>query len=166
LCGLNFLTLLAFKYLEQEKTLIKLDLNQAKETNEDKEMIKIVQKLIENNRKAPTFSQLRDELIDAGYPKIRAEKIIKSGEGRYWTAERQKGENRLLYYPIQAQKETEIVFQTIKKDENTKSSLGSLGNLGNPMGRDFLKNHLNQETQEIPPIFQDFEQKIEIYAGV
>ena len=74
---------LAFKYLDNH-TLLKLDLDFAKETNEEVEIRNDIIDFISNSKNEPSYSDILNYLMNNGYPKMKSNDVIKNGKNKFW----------------------------------------------------------------------------------
>lgn len=90
---------IAFKY-NQDNTLTKVDVDYAMETNEDLEIKEEIIRFIASSNEKPKYSDILSTLIDAGYNKDKANKIIQSGKDKYWKATRIPRQNNKLVFEL------------------------------------------------------------------
>lgn len=106
----------AFLYDFSKNTICEVNLEEAKQTKEDEEMIQETIEFISNSRKEPTWSEIYNNLLELGFEKNKASKIIKEGENKIWVAKRGERNNQKLYSLIETDtkpsKPVEIVFET------------------------------------------------------
>jgi replicative DNA helicase len=105
---------LAFKYLDNH-TLIKLDLDFAKETNEEVEIRDDIIDFISNARDEVTYSEILNHLMSNGYPKMKSNDILKAGKDKFWGSKKIKQYNKTIFFLIEQtnnfNKAIEIVFE-------------------------------------------------------
>ena len=105
---------LAFKYLDNH-TLVKLDLDFAKETNEELEIRDDIIDFISNSKDEVTYSEILNHLMSNGYPKMKSNDILKAGKDKFWGSKKIKQYNKTVFFLIEQtnnfNKAIEIVFE-------------------------------------------------------
>jgi len=92
----------AYTYDGERFWLNRLDIEYAKQTKEDEEMIKETVEFLKSSRNKPMWSELWKNLTELGCDKEKASKVIKNGEGKLWKFERGDRNNQKLYSLIEA----------------------------------------------------------------
>ncbi len=92
----------AYTYDSERFWLNRLDIEYAKQTKDDEEMIKETIEFLKSSRNKPMWSELWKNLTELGYDKEKASKVIKNGEGKLWKFERGDRNNQKLYSLIEA----------------------------------------------------------------
>ena len=101
--------------------LVRVDVEFAKQTAEDEEMIIETIEFIKSSYSQPIWSDLWKNLIELGYNKEKASKIIKAGEGKIWNFKRGDRNNQKVYFLID-EKETIIEYVYQDSTRTTKST--------------------------------------------
>ena len=105
---------LAFKYLDNH-TLLKLDLDFAKETNEEVEIRNEIIDFISNSKNEPSYSDILNYLMNNGYPKMKSNDILKAGKNKFWNTKKLKQFNKTIFFLIEQtnnfNKPIEIIFE-------------------------------------------------------
>lgn len=107
---------IAFTYCEYSHTLNQIDLDTAKETNEDIEIRNEIIDFISNSRIEPSYSQILNYLMENGYPKMKSNDVIKIGRDKFWYSKKLKQFNK-------------TVFSIKKESLTTEYSMDKLDNL-------------------------------------
>lgn len=87
----------AFTYCEYSHTLNQIDLDTAKETNEDIEIRNEIIDFISNSRIEPSYSQILNYLMENGYPKMKSNDVIKIGRDKFWYSKKLKQFNKTVF---------------------------------------------------------------------
>lgn len=90
---------IAFKYHE-DNTLTKVDVHYAIETNDELAIKEEIIRFIHSCKEKPIYSDILSNLIEAGYNKDKANKIIQVGKNKNWTATRIAKENNKLVFEL------------------------------------------------------------------
>ncbi len=90
---------IAFKYHE-DNTLTKVDVDFAIETNDELAIKEEIIRFIHSCKEKPIYSDILSNLIEAGYNKDKANKIIQVGKNKNWTATRIAKENNKLVFEL------------------------------------------------------------------
>lgn len=106
---------LAFNYLENH-TLVKINLDFAKETNEELEIRNEIISFISNSRNEPNYSQIINHLMENGYPKMKSNDVIKAGKNKFWYSKKLKQFNKTIFILINLKQDN------ILEDELRKAS--------------------------------------------
>ena len=105
---------LAYKYLDNH-TLLKVDVDIAKETNEEIEIRNEIIDFISNSRNEPIYSDILNHLMNNGYPKMKSNDILKAGKNKFWDTKKLKQFNKTIFFLIERtnnfNKPIEIVFE-------------------------------------------------------
>lgn len=105
---------LAFKYLDNN-TLLKLDLEFAKETNEEVEIRNEIIDFISNSKNEPSYSDILNYLMNSGYPKMKSNDVIKNGKNKFWDTKKLRQFNKTIFFLIEQtnsfNKPVEIIFE-------------------------------------------------------
>jgi replicative DNA helicase len=88
---------LAFTYCEYSHTLNHLDLDIAKETNEEIEIRNEIIDFISNSRTEPSYSQILNYLMENGYAKMKSNDLIKAGKNKFWYSKKLKQFNKTVF---------------------------------------------------------------------
>ncbi len=104
----------AFKYLDNH-TLLKLDLDFAKETSEEVEIRNEIIDFISNSKNEPSYSDILNYLMNNGYPKMKSNDVIKNGKNKFWDTIKLRQFNKTIFFLIKQtnsfNKPVEIVFE-------------------------------------------------------
>lgn len=95
---------IAFTY-NMDNTLTRVDIDWAKETNEELEIRNEIITLIGTNK--PNYSEILNTLVDAGYNKDKANKVIQNGKDKYWKATRVPRQNNKLVFELIENKDSQ-----------------------------------------------------------
>lgn len=87
----------AFTYCEYTHTLNHIDLDIAKETNEELEIRNEIIDFISNSRTEPSYSQILNYLMENGYPKMKSNDLIKAGKNKFWYSKKLKQFNKTVF---------------------------------------------------------------------
>ena len=90
---------IAFKY-NQDNTLTKVDVDYAMETKEDLEIKEEIIRFIASCEEKPKYSDILSTLVDVGYNKDKANKVIQNGKDKYWKATRIAKQNNKLIFEL------------------------------------------------------------------
>jgi replicative DNA helicase len=90
---------IAFKY-NPDNTLTKVDVDYAMETKEDSEIKEEIIRFINSCKEKPKYSDILSFLIDTGFNKDKANKIIQSGKDKNWKATRIPKQNNKLVFEL------------------------------------------------------------------
>ncbi len=131
----------AFTYDSENHWLNTLDLEYAKRTKDDEEMIGEIIDFISDSRQPPIWSDIYNYLLSIGYEKNKASKAIKNGENIYWRCEKGNGNNRKLFFL------TQEVIQN--QEKNKKSASGSPISSGSPIYGVSNLSHNNGEVRDV-----------------
>lgn len=105
---------LAFKYLDNH-TLLKLDLDFAKETSEEVEIRNEIIDFISNSKNEPSYSDILNYLMNNGYPKMKSNDVIKNGKNKFWDTIKLRQFNKTIFFLIKQtnsfNKPVEIIFE-------------------------------------------------------
>lgn len=98
---------IAFCY-NQDNTLTQIDINYALETNEDLEIKEEIIRFIGSCKEKPKYSDILNNLLEAGYNKDKANKVIQNGKNKYWKATRiAKQNNKLIFELIKSEDDSD-----------------------------------------------------------
>lgn len=87
----------AFSYCEHSHILNHIDLDVAKETNEDIEIRDEIIDFISNSKTEPSYSQILNYLMENGYPKMKSNDVIKTGKDKFWYSKKLKQFNKTIF---------------------------------------------------------------------
>jgi replicative DNA helicase len=103
---------MAFTYCENNHTLNHIDLDIAKETNEELEIRNEIIDFISNSRTEPNYSEILNYLMNSGYPKMKSNDILKDGKNKFWGSKKLKQFNKTVFFLIDTiEKPIEIIFE-------------------------------------------------------
>lgn len=103
---------IAYTYCEYSHTLNQIDLDIAKETNEELEIRNEIIDFISNSRNEPSYSQILNYLMENGYPKMKSNDVIKNGKDKFWESKKLKQFNKTVFFLIdKTEKPIEIIFE-------------------------------------------------------
>lgn len=87
----------AFTYCEYTHTLNHIDLDIAKETNEELEIRNEIIDFISNSRAEPSYSQILNYLMENGYPKMKSNDLLRAGKNKFWYSKKLKQFNKTVF---------------------------------------------------------------------
>ena len=122
---------MAFTYCEYSHTLNQIDLDLAKETNEELEIRNEIIDFISNSKNEPSYSDILNHLMNNGYPKMKSNDVIKNGKDKFWESKKLKQFNK-------------TVFSIKKENLTVEYSLDNLDNLDKSIFRE-INYELNGE---------------------
>ena len=106
---------LAFTYCQNTITMKLIDLDIAKETNEDFEIRNEIIEFISNSKYEPNYSQILNYLMENGFPKMKCNSIINNGKNKYWETKKLKQFNKTVFYLKNSENTSKV---EIKFDNN------------------------------------------------
>lgn len=106
---------MAFTYCEYSHTLNQIDLDIAKETNEELEIRNEIIDFISNSKEEPNYSEILNHLMNNGYPKMKSTDVLKNGKDKFWESKKLKQFNKTIFLLIDQNKDfnkpIKIVFE-------------------------------------------------------
>ena len=87
----------AFTYCEHSHILNYIDLDIAKETNEELEIRNEIIDFISNSKNEPSYSDILNHLINNGYPKMKSNDVLKNGKDKFWFTRKLKQFNKTIF---------------------------------------------------------------------
>jgi replicative DNA helicase len=89
---------LGFTYCQNTITMKLINLDEAKETNEDFEIRNEIIEFISNAKNEPNYTQILNYLMENGFPKMKCNSVINHGKNKYWETKKLKQFNKTVFY--------------------------------------------------------------------
>ena len=113
---------MAFTYCEYSHTLNQIDLDIAKETNEELEIRNEIIDFISNSKEEPNYSEILNHLMNNGYPKMKSTDVLKNGKDKFWESKKLKQFNKTIFLLIDQNKDFNKPIKIVFENEVRKVS--------------------------------------------
>lgn len=112
----------AFTYCEYAHTLNQINLDIAKETNEELEIRDEIIDFISNSKNEPNYSEILNHLMNNGYPKMKSNDVLKNGKDKFWESKKLKQFNKTVFLLIEQRKNFNKAIEIVFDNEVLKAS--------------------------------------------
>lgn len=89
---------IGYTYCESSHILNQIDLEVAKETNEELEIRNEIIDFIANSKNEQSYSEILSHLMNNGYPKMKSNDVLKNGKDKFWYSKKLKQFNKTVFY--------------------------------------------------------------------
>lgn len=113
---------IAYTYCEYSHTLNQIDLDIAKETNEELEIRNEIIDFISNSKENPNYSEILNYLMNNGYPKMKSNDVIKNYTNKYWYSKKLKQFNKTIFLLIEERKNFDEAIEIVFDNELRNAS--------------------------------------------